>query len=272
MFERLDPQCCTVNLAASGKDDALRQLAKLAGQNPATAGIPPERIYQKLLARELQGSTGFGREIAIPHARLEGMTDFLFFIAFAPRGVEYDAIDRKKVKLFFVILGPEEKVQEHIKALSAVSGVLRRPEVVRELLAAPSPLALAEGFLRHTQEREETRAGKRKMKLMLVILYLDELLYDILEYFIESGIEGATVIESSGMGEYISNIPLFADFIGFMKQNKNHSQTILALVPDERIESVMRGIEGITGDLDKKQGAMIIALDVPLYRGTMKMM
>ncbi|MCD4829780.1 MAG: PTS sugar transporter subunit IIA [Candidatus Cloacimonetes bacterium] len=272
MFDHLDPQCCTANLAAGGKEEALRALAKLAAGSPLCNGISTDTILREMSAREQQGSTGFGREIAIPHARLEGMSGFLLYLAVAPKGIDFDAIDRKKVKLFCVILGPKEEVQEHIKALSAVSGVLRRPGVVRELLAAPSPVALVESFQRHTRGNGQSVAATRKMKLVLVILYLDEFLYDILEFFIEEGIAGATVIDSSGMGEYISNIPLFAEFIGFMKQNKNHSKTILALVPETRVDAVVEGIEGITGDLDKKQGAMIIALDVSLYKGTMKMM
>ena len=97
-------------------------------------------------------------------------------------------------------------------------------------------------------------------------------LNDILEFFIEAGVDGATVIESFGMGEYISNIPLFADFIGFMQKNKNQSRTILALVPEDRVQELVEGIEEITGDLDKKQGAMVLALDVPFYKGTMRML
>ena len=30
--------------------------------------------------------------------------------------------------------------------------------------------------------------------------------------------------------------------------------------------------EEITGDLDKKQGSMVFVLDVPFYKGTMKML
>ena len=74
------------------------------------------------------------------------------------------------------------------------------------------------------------------------------------------------------MGQYISNVPLFADFIGFMRENKNQSRTIMALVPEEHVHDIIDRIEEVTGDLDKKQGAMIIVLDVPYFKGTMQMM
>ena len=110
------------------------------------------------------------------------------------------------------------------------------------------------------------------MKLLILTLYVEDFIYSILEFFIQEGVEGANILESFGMGQYISNIPLFADFIGFMKESKNRSKTILALIPEDRIDSIIQGIEDITGDLDKKQGAMIMTLDVSFYKGTMKMM
>ena len=127
-------------------------------------------------------------------------------------------------------------------------------------------------FADHTKISEEGPAKSRKMKLMYVVLYIDEFLYDILEFFLQEGIEGATVIESFGMGQYISNIPMFAEFIGFMKENKNQSKTIMALVPEEKESSIIEGIEEITGNLDKKDGALVMTMDISFFKGSMKML
>ena len=83
--------------------------------------------------------------------------------------------------------------------------------------------------------------------------------------------EGATILDSAGMGRYISNVPLFADFIGFMRENKHQSKTILTLVPQEHTQELIQRIEEVSGDLDKKQGAMIMVLDVSYLKGSMKM-
>ena len=126
-------------------------------------------------------------------------------------------------------------------------------------------------FLSKTQD-EKPRHLQEKQKLLQVILYEEIFFYDLLEFYLEEGIDGASVIDSSGMGQYISNIPLFASFIGFMNENKNRSRTIMAMVPESRVEALVAGIERITGDLEKKQGAMILVLDVAFSKGTMKMM
>jgi nitrogen PTS system EIIA component len=268
----LKPECCLVELKASGKDEVLRKLAEQAVKDPAAAALGKEFIYEKLKERESQGSTAFEDGIALPHARMKELDDFIVFITVSSSGVDFNSLDNKKTRLIFTILGPEEKVQEHLKILAAVSHTISKASARNELIKAPSSTALYESFLRTASVSASSTVSKRKMKLFIIILYLDELLYDLMEFFIQEGIDGATILDSSGMGEFISNVPLFASFIGFMQERKNYSKTIIALIPAERETSIIEGIEAITGDLDTKQGAMIMSLDVSFHKGTMKMM
>jgi nitrogen PTS system EIIA component len=209
----------------------------------------------------------------MPHARIKGIDKFLVFIITSIKGVDFDSLDKKKVKLIFVILGPAEAVQDHLKILATISRTLGSSVAVRnEIKKAKTNTALYEAFVRHSRLSTGDREKNRKMKLLYVVLYIEDFLYDILEFFIEMGIEGTTIIESSGMGEYISNVPMFAEFIGFMKENKNRSKTLMTLIPEHKLDDIIEGIEEITGDLDKKQGAMIIVTDISFVKGTMKMM
>ncbi len=272
MFEILDKQSCRVDVVARNKEEMVARLAELAGNSSVAGSISTAEIHKALADREAQGSTAFGNEIAIPHARIPGFEKFLLFIVSAPRGVEFAALDRKKVKLFFVILGPPEEVTEHLKILAFVSRALSHTDLKRELLTARSETALYEAFVRNTQtERTETDRA-RAMKLVIINLYIEDFLYRVLELFLEEGIEGATIIDTAGMGHYISNVPLFADFIGFMNESKHHSKTILALVPEEHVDDLIAGVEDITGDMNTQQGAMVLVLDVLRHRGTMRMM
>ena len=272
LYKILKEKCCKIGLKAKTREEALKLLAEQACKSKILQGISVDNVYEKLLEREKQGSTGFGEGIAIPHARIEGMKDFLLFIAVFPKGVAFEALDNKKVKIFFVLLAPPEKVNEHLKILAMVSRTLSSGNVKREILKATNKAVLYEAFLRNTRVVDKTSVDARKMKLMLTILYYEDLFYDIMSFFIEEGIEGATILESAGMGQYISYIPLFADFASFMQKSKNSSKTIIALVPEDKIDRLMKGIEEITGDMNKKQGAMVIALDISFFKGSMKMM
>lgn len=273
LIKIVDRKCCLVNFKASDKDDVLKKIAEIAVRSPLLKDISSESVYTHLKEREDQGSTGFGDGIAMPHARIKGMRDFLVFIISSTKGVDFNSLDKKKVKLIFVIIGPEDRVEDHLKILAAVSRTMGSSHSVQnEMLKARTNTALYEAFIRHSRATAGESTGTRKMKLLYVILYIEDFLYDILEFFIEMGIDGATIIDSSGMGEYISNVPMFAEFIGFMKENKNRSKTLMVMVPEEKLDDIIEGIEEITGDLDKKQGAMIIASDISFFKGTMKMM
>jgi len=273
LYEILDREACALDISERTKDEALRRIAETASRSEALAEVSADEVFRKLLDREEQGTTGFGDGIAIPHTRIGGMERSLLFIVTSHRGVDFEAMDKRRVHVFFVLLGPEGSAEEHLQILAAVSRLLSTTRIKDELLSARSKNAICEAVVRNSMREEERRRGvSRKMKLMYIILYEQEFLYEILEFLIEEGIEGATIIESSGMGQYISNIPIFASFIDFMRENKNLSKTIIALIPEDREEDLIRGIERITGDLDKRQGAMIITHDVSFYKGTMNMM
>lgn len=273
LIEIVDRKCCAVNFKASDKEDALKKIAKIALRSSLMDKIDEETLFRLLKEREDEGSTGFGDGIAMPHAKINGMDSFLVFIIASNRGVEFDSLDKKKVKLIFVILGPAEAVQDHLKILATISRTLgTSPGVRNEMMKSLTNTSLYEAFIRHSRANTGDSTKTKKMKLLYIVLYIEDFLYDILEFFIEMGIDGTTIIESSGMGEYISNVPMFAEFIGFMKENKNRSKTLMTLVPEHKLDDIIEGIEDITGDLDKKQGAMIIVTDISFFKGTMKMM
>lgn len=272
LYNILDRNSCALDIPEKTKEAVLGRMGQIASESRFAGGVAADRFYEELSGRERQGSTGFGNEVAIPHARIRGMTEFLLFIVTSHKGVEFDAVDKKKVHVFFVLFGPDDKPAEHLKILAAVSRMLASTNVKRDVLEARSSTGVYEVFLRHARSAEGEAGRPRAVKALFVILYEEEFLHGILELFIQEGIEGATIMDSSGMGEYVSNVPLFASFVGSMNKRKNRSRTLIAMIPEERVDEIVRGIEEITGDLDKKEGAMVFALDVGFYKGTMKMM
>jgi PTS system nitrogen regulatory IIA component len=262
---------CTANVPARHREDLLQFAAKKAMSAPALKALGEERIYKALLDREHQGSTGFGGGAAIPHARFDELEEFVLFILTSRHPIDFEAVDRKKVSVFFILIGPSKAVKEHLKALAGISTVIARTNLTNELRLASQGPVLYENFLSKTRDEKPAKLHK-KQKLLVVVLYEEDRFYDLLEYFLEEGIDGATVIDSIGMGQYISNIPLFSSFVSFMNEDHNRSRTILATVPENQVEQIVQGVEEITGDLDKTQGAMIMVLDLAFTKGSMKMM
>ena len=107
------------------------------------------------------------------------------------------------------------------------------------------------------------------MKLMVFVLNREELLDEVLAAYVEAGIPGATVLDSEGMGRYLTyEVPLFADFKDFMKGNKPYNKTILSVVSDERlIPHLKKLLDKITGGLSQPGTGILFTIPVDFAAG-----
>ncbi len=272
--DELAIELCRVDFTAAGKEQALQQMAAIAAASPVLKPYGRDRLYQLLAEREAAVSTGLGGGVAIPHARIEGLKQFVVFVLIAPKGVHFEALDQRKVNLFFVMFAPEERKAEHLRLLAAISRMLAQADLKKEMLNTRTTAALQEAIARVCVAEEAPAPAKPSggpKKVLFIVLFYEEDLQAVLEYLIEQGVEGAVITEAKGMGAYVSAMPLFASFLGFMREDLNIAHTIMTVVDADREQAIVGGIESITGDLNKKQGAMLISLDVTLSKGTMSM-
>ena len=76
--------------------------------------------------RERLGSTGFGGGVAIPHGKLDKLDRIYAMVVRFAAPIDYKAIDGQPVDLVFVLLSPPNAGAEHLKALAAVSRLVRQ--------------------------------------------------------------------------------------------------------------------------------------------------
>lgn len=113
------------------------------GQLAATAlGLDASEVTEALLERERLGSTGFGRGIALPHARIAGLDGVRGMFVQLARPIDFDAIDSLPVDLAFVLLSPLDAGADHLKALAQASRFLRDEPTVARLRGARSAEAI----------------------------------------------------------------------------------------------------------------------------------
>jgi len=106
-----------------GKNECLKALVDAI---VSTASLEnAEDIYHAILERERLLSTGFGLGLAIPHAKLKTVEDFVVAVGIHKTGVDFDSLDDKKVHVLVMILGPDSKQAEYLKVLSRVTAFLK---------------------------------------------------------------------------------------------------------------------------------------------------
>jgi mannitol/fructose-specific phosphotransferase system IIA component (Ntr-type) len=63
-----------------------------------------------------------------------------------PAGVDCQAIDGKPVKLFFLILVPEDQAQVHLQTLATVAKFFNRRGIKNKILGAKEPVEILQLF------------------------------------------------------------------------------------------------------------------------------
>lgn len=102
-------------------------------------GADQELILGKLREREQLQSTGIGDGVAIPHTAVENVSSQRAALVLCPQGVEFSAIDKCPVYIFFGVVGPKSEASTHLKILAKISRLLKSPETRRRLLESDGP-------------------------------------------------------------------------------------------------------------------------------------
>lgn len=116
-----------------------QQLGQLAERE---YGLPATDVVDRLTERERLGSTGFGGGVAIPHGKIDGLTQVVGLFVQLAQPVDVKAIDDLPVDLVFCLLSPPDAGSEHLKALAQVSRWLRDRTFVAKLRGAGSADAI----------------------------------------------------------------------------------------------------------------------------------
>lgn len=125
----------TIDVRAADKAGLLKDLAARAA---ATLSLPVDMVVGEIEKRDELGSTGIGRGVAIPHARLREVKKPLARLARLKSPIEFDAIDGEPVDLVFLLLLPAASHLDQLNCLAAVARKLRDEDVLLRMRGATS--------------------------------------------------------------------------------------------------------------------------------------
>jgi mannitol/fructose-specific phosphotransferase system IIA component (Ntr-type) len=124
------------DLAATNKEGVIRELVESLRGAGMFRGADPEDIVRAILKRELLGSTGIGRRVAIPHTKHNSVDRLIGTVAISRTGVSFDSLDGEPVNVFVLLISPQDRPGDHLRALENVSRCLRDDGFVRALRQA----------------------------------------------------------------------------------------------------------------------------------------
>lgn len=114
------------DLQAKDREGVIKEMVdKLAAVGKLGVKEVPE-IVKAIIKREKQGSTGFGKGVAVPHVKHPGSKSLVATIGRSSTGVDFAALDRAPVYVVVLLLSPPDNPEEHLQAMETIFRHLQR--------------------------------------------------------------------------------------------------------------------------------------------------
>ena len=123
-------------LKATTKEGVIREMIESLRSAGYFRGTEPEDIVKFILKREQLGSTGIGRAVAIPHTKHATVDRLIGTVAVSQTGIPFDSVDGEPVHVLVLLISPQDRPGDHLRALENVARSMRDDGFVRALKAA----------------------------------------------------------------------------------------------------------------------------------------
>ena len=120
-------------LKAKTRDDAITELV----ESLASVGAIPKKsvkdIIKAVMTRESQATTGIGKGVSLPHAKLKGIKKPVGTIGRSSEGIDFAALDSKPVYSVILLLSSQDNPDEHLQAMETIFKHVQR-DIFRKFL------------------------------------------------------------------------------------------------------------------------------------------
>lgn len=130
--EILREQCVVADIKGKTKREIIAELVEALEKARLIEDV--ETVVNVVMEREKLGSTGIGNGVAVPHGKLKNINNIVCALGRSQNGVDFDAVDRGLVHIFFLVLAPEDSASLHLKVLSRITKILRDQSLRKKVI------------------------------------------------------------------------------------------------------------------------------------------
>lgn len=132
-----DENLIKFDLKATSKKAVIEELVDLAAGSPLVKNR--DELLQDIIHRENMVTTGIGYGVAFPHAKTKATKGIVIAFGRSEAGLDFDAMDKKPVHVFFMIAAPEDAIGAHLNVMARLSYIMKSAENRESLLTVSSP-------------------------------------------------------------------------------------------------------------------------------------
>ncbi|MBD3297482.1 MAG: PTS fructose transporter subunit IIA [candidate division Zixibacteria bacterium] len=127
----------TFDLQGDNKEAVITELVDLASESSLIRDR--DELLNAVLEREKLVTTGVGYGVAFPHAKTRAMKGIVIAFGRSEVGIDFEAMDKKPVHLFFLIAAPEDAIGAHLNVMARLSYIMKSEKNRERLMRAKTP-------------------------------------------------------------------------------------------------------------------------------------
>jgi mannitol/fructose-specific phosphotransferase system IIA component (Ntr-type) len=140
LLELIQPQSIIAELRANDRNGAIRELVQCLADSGLLDSRAVDSVVKSIITRErTRGTTGFGKGVAVPHAKIDGLERVVAAVGRSSRGIDFSSLDGEPVYAIFLIASPAEQPEEHLRAMDLVFRHLQQEKFRRFLRQSDEP-------------------------------------------------------------------------------------------------------------------------------------
>lgn len=121
LLDLVQPSSIIPELASTDRNSAIRELVQALADGKLLAADAVDGIVRSIVTRErTRGTTGFGKGVAVPHAKVEGLTQIVAAVGRCTPGLDFASLDGQPVHIVFLIVSPADQPDEHLRAMDLI--------------------------------------------------------------------------------------------------------------------------------------------------------
>ena len=113
-------------IQAQDRNGAIKEMVESLASAEGLPKTAVDEIVQAVVKREQNGSTGFGKGVAVPHVKHAMVKRMVAAVGRSVGGIDFNALDHQPVYSIVLLLSPENEPKNHLAAMNIIFSNLQK--------------------------------------------------------------------------------------------------------------------------------------------------
>ena len=142
-----------IGLEGETKEEVIEELVSLLADTSDVNDA--DTIFEAVMSREREGSTGLEKGVAIPHAKSDAVKSLSIVVGVSRDGIDFESQDGKPSHLLFLMVAPSSESGPHVQAIAKIVKMIKLDKFRKKLIEAKKPEDVVEVISRVENGEEE---------------------------------------------------------------------------------------------------------------------